>query len=454
MATQTVPQLLDARGNPMFSTTQPPVDGGYGPTLILVDPGGGHVKLTDRDANFRSMPYADLHASQSLVAGVIEGMRRRLAMVQRKVYRRPSRGQSQNGKPKFPEVDEDNTLHDLLNRPAPGFGGMSLREWQALPFVVNGNSLLVKYRGDGPGTPPTEIFPLDWRYSQAWARIGTPVIMWATVQTGEWVWIKPSEVVHTMWSSVAGPQGAWLGTSPLAQLGVPIKIDEAAQAFAASRFNNASRPGGIVMLPETVKVQQVPEFATRARNSIEGAYQGEDKAFRTAVLAAGATWTPWETGNDEAQLVQTRQQDAVETCAVLGQPFAVYFGTAGATPEGEAQAWKALMPWARAMDDRMQAQLVDPEQAWVDLFVKSDFDEVLFGDPLVLSDKMAVEFEVGIRRLNEARHPLGLNPVPGGDRFASEIAADTPVAGPDGQPVPPEQALLTQARTATAFERL
>lgn len=437
-----IPVLLDARGNP-FSTLVPPRNmpgvqqappgaylpngQAYGPTLILVQPGGGRVRLTDRDASLRSMPYADIQASQSPIATVIGGMMRRLATLPRKVYQWPAgnRVVSMPGigdapprtRPAFPEEihDPDNALWSLLHRPAPGFGAIKLREWQALSLLTNGNSLLVKFRANGVDTPPTEVFPLDWRYAQAWARIGTPVLMWGTVQTGQWVSIWPSEVIHTMWTSVAGPQGAWLGTSPLAQLGVTIKIDEAAAAFAASAFNNASRPGGIVTLPPEVAEQQVDAYATRARNMIEDAYRGEDKAFRVAVLGGGAEWRAWQTGNDEAQLTQTRTFDQVEICGVYGQPFNAYFGQNPASAENDAQCWKALQPWAHLMDDTLQAQLVDCEPEWQAqrLFVKSDFDEVLYSDPLLLSDKMVSEVGAGVRSRDEARVRLGL-PARGG----------------------------------------
>lgn len=461
MAQMPIPVLLNARGEPFESQVpsmtgrtygqQPDVE--YGPTYIIVDPGGGRVQLTDRDAEFRAMPYADIHATQSPVAAVVGGMVRRLASVPRKVYRKPPRGRSQNGRPVTPEHDDANSLHDLLHRPSPGFGRMMLSQWQALPWLVNGNSLLVKFRGNGPGTAPTQLFPLDWRWAQAWARLGTPVLMWATVQTGQWVWIRPSEVVHTMWASVAGPQGAWLGTSPLSQLGVTIKIDEAAQAFAASRFNNASRPGGIVKLPPDVAVKQVPEYTKIARDSIEGAYRGEDKAFRVAVLAGGADWTPWQTGNDEAQLTQTRMQDIREVCAVLGQPFDAYFGTA-ATAEAEAQAYKALKPYKAAEDEALQRQLVDPEPEWADLFLRSDFSEWLEADPLVVSDKAVAEWVSGLVTLDEARAMLGRPPV-GGDK-GSQFFTDNPAAavGPDGKPLPPGAASMGTARDISSLGRI
>ena len=419
-----LPVLYDARGNP-FSSVVPPggaqpeaappgatLPDGYQPTLILVEPGGGNIRLTERDAEFRSMAYADIQATQAPIAAVVGKMVRRLSVLKRKVYKKPARGKSQNGTPSLPEVDEDNTLHDLLCRPAPGFGRMSLTEWQALSLLVNGNSLLVKFRGDGKDEPPTELFPLDWRFSQAWARIGTPVMMWATVQTGQWVSIMPSEVVHTAWASVAGPNGAWLGTSPLGQLGVTIKIDEAAAAFAASHFQNASRPGGIISIsPQVVEARQLDNITTRIEKQVEQAYRGENRAFRTPVLAGGATWTPWGNGSaDEAQLVQTREQDFVEVCGVYDMPFSAMFSTQGRSAEDDAQVWKALMPFAEMLDDRLQAQLVDPEPEWDGFFVRSDFDEVLYGDPLVLSDKMVAEVGAGIRSRDEARIRLGLNP--------------------------------------------
>lgn len=421
------------------------------PTLVLVEPGGGRVGLTDQADQLRAMPYADVHASQPAIAAVVGAAVRRLALLPRKVYRKPPRAQSQNGKLKRPEVDEANTLHDLLQRPAPGFGRMTLTEWQVLSLFVNGNSLLVKFRARGEDTAPSEVFPLDWRWAQAWARLGTPVLMWGTVQTGEWVSIRPSEVVHTMWASVAGAQGAWLGTSPLTQLGVTIKIDEAAAAFAAARFNNQMRPGGVATLSPQVETRQVDDITTRVQAAIDKAYKGTDKAFKSVVLAGGTTLAPWPSVSDEAQLTQTRQYDYSEVCRVIGLP-----GNAAspATPEDDALTWKALMPWAAKADDCLNAQLVYPEPEWSDLFIRTDFDEALYGDPLVLSDKMAAEYEVGLRHLNEARHPLGLNPVDGGDRFFSEIQQDNPQMGPGGQPMTPQQEALQNARTVESIDRL
>jgi HK97 family phage portal protein len=432
--------------------------GGYGPTLILVEPGGGQVKLTDQDENLRAMPYADVHASQPAIASAVGAAVRRLALLPRKVYRKPAKGKSQNGRPMRPEHDVDNSLHDLLERPAPGFSRMSLTEWQALSLYVNGNSLLVKFRGDDADQEPQEVFPLDWRYAQAWARIGTPVVMWGTVQTGNWVSIAPSEVVHTAWASVAGPQGAWLGTSPLGQLGVTIKIDEAAQAFAAARFNNQIRPGGVASLSPEVDVRNVDNITTRVKAALDDAYKGTDKAFKNVVLAGGTTLAPWPSSSDEAQLVNTRQYDRGEVFEVIGLPANA---ASPSTPEDDALTWKALMPTAAMMDDRLNAQLVYPEPAWNGLFVKTDFDEALYGDPLVLSDKMAAEFDVGLRTLDEARHPLGLNPVPGrGGKFADEILAEdepAPTIGPDGKPAPQQpldQQLTQNARLVETAERL
>lgn len=438
--------LLDA--GPILSTGVPtvtytsPGDGAYvGGTTILVQPNGGRVELTEGEFEPRLMSYADGWASQAPIAAVIEKMRRRVAVLPRKVYQHPKGNRvvsmpATGGKPArtrkaLPEeiCDPSNGLCDLIWHPLEGYGEMALAEWQYLSLFVNGGSLLAKYRGNGPLEAPTAFVPLDWRYLQAWARLGRPVMAWATTQTGDWKWLLPSEALFTSWSTVAGAQGAWFCTSPLEQLSVTIKIDDAAQRYAAAYFKNAARPGGIISLDPSVNVRQVPEISDRLQKKADVNYGGVDKNFKVAVMGGGAKWEPWGNSAQEAQMVETREIDFRETCAVLDMPFDAMFGTMAATPEGEAQVWKAVGNWAKLGDDRFNAQVVQPEPEWVAerLFVKTDLQEVLYGDPLILSDKMIAETEAGIRSRNEARIPLGLEPRD--DPGADELIYNVPAAG-------------------------
>jgi HK97 family phage portal protein len=424
--------LLDATGNPMQGSMPPALwnpaappgsylpEGQYGPTTIIVDYGGGHVELTDADRP-RTISYADIFASQPAVAAVIGKLVRQISTIPLKVYKRPANGASQNGKPKMPEEQPDHPLSQLIEQPCPGYGAVSLKEWIAMPLLVHGNSLIAKFREDGPGTPPTELFPLDWRFLQAWARIGQPVIVWATVQTGVMKWIAPSETVYTAWVSPAGPNGAWLGTSPLAQLAQTIKIDEAAQRFAAQHFQHGARPGLIVTLPPTANTRQNPEILKRIEEQTNENYAGVDKAYKTLVLGGGADAKPLAQTADEAQLTQTRTWDRDEVRDVFDMP------PAGDTnsPEADAQLYKTtLRPIFHMICDRANAQLVRPEPEWVadGVFLKFDPSETLWGDPLVLSDKLVAEVSTGITTRNEARFALGRDPHP--NKYADELIVD------------------------------
>lgn len=427
--------LLDAYGNPfqtsvpaaMFQTPVAPpgafLPAGYGPTTIIVESGDGRVELTDRDNARRTISYADIYATQPAIGTVVNKLVRQISTLPLKVYQHPKFNASQNGKKKHPEEvgNPDHPLVKLLHEPAPGYDMVSLLEWITMPLYVHGNSLVGKFRAGGYGTPPTHLIPLDWRFLQAWARIGQPVMLWATVQTGVMKWIAPSETIYTAWTSPAGTNGAWLGTSPLHQLGVTIAIDEAAQSYARNHFKNAARPGGIITLPPSANVQKNEQLSDRLQKKADEMYAGVDKAFKVAVLGGGAEWKPWGQTADEAQLTETRQWDRAEIRDLFDLP------PDGDTmaPERDAQLYKTTLRKELVMiAARLNAQLVRPEPEWINerLFVKIDLTEALWGDPLVLSDKMAQEVSVGLRTRNEGRKALGLDPHK--NPFADELIVD------------------------------
>jgi HK97 family phage portal protein len=466
--------LLDAWSKPFsqqMPTERPPTPAGamlpmpYQPTTIIVEAGGGRVALTESDSAARTISYADIYATQPAVAWAVNKLYRNIATLPLKVYRHAPGNRTVNGKPAFPEevIDPSNSLVSLLSKPAPGHGPVSLKEWVVLPYFVHGNSLIAKFRGNGDGTAPTELLPLDWRFLQAWARIGQPVLVWATVQTGQLKYILPSETVFTAWTSPAGANGAFLGTSPLQQLGTTIKIDEAAQRFAAASFKNAGRPSGAIILPPEVDVRRNPEITTTVRKQVETIYGGVDNAMRIAVLGGGATWVPWSAGTVEAQLVATRQWDYDEVAMVYD-----LYNDKGSTniPETDARFFKTVARTHLVMiADRLQAQLVDPEPEWVDdrLFVKFDIAEHIIGDPLVFSDKMTAETLAGIRSVDEARVPLGLPPRGGvSDILLSDTYAGGGTGpggaggapGPAGAPGPTEKDAEQEARVISAVRRV
>jgi HK97 family phage portal protein len=481
MATPAQPQqyppgvLLDAMGNPMAPSVptslwqrQAAPDGaylpdGYGPTTIIIESGGGQVELTEDD-HLRMISYADIYASQVAVGTVVNKLVRQISTIPLKVYERPQHSASQNGKPKHPEeiVDSDDSLVSLLHHPAPGYGAVSLKEWISMPLFVHGGSVIAKFRGNGYGEVPTQIIPLDWRYLQAWARIGTPVLLWASMQTGVMKWIAPSEVVYTAWTSPAGSNGAWLCTSPLQQLGTTVAIDEAAQRYAKAHFKHAARPGLIITLPPTANVQQNSAMVDRMQEKADENYAGVGNAWKTMVLGGGAEAKPFGQTAEEAQLTATRAWDWSEIRDLYDLPPASDTNN----PEADAQLYKTtLRVHFEMIADRLNAQLVYPEPEWRNArkFIRADMSEVLWGDPLVLSDKMVAEVIAELRTVDEARVALGLQPRGGdADKLPSELtdpanpsATGDPAAGPGGAPAQtPQQIAMAEARSISAINKV
>lgn len=457
--------LLDATGNPfqiqapmsLYGPPQPAPPGayvdGYGAHTIIVEPGGGRIELTKSDRHERTENYADIYSSQPAVGAVVNKLVRQAVTIPLKVYQHAkgnrmvslppdANGGSPRLRPAKPQevIDPDNSLWRLLNYPAPCYGPVQFLEWVVLPLYVNGNSLIAKFRGNGENEAPTELIPLDWRFVQAWARLGQPVTVWGSLQTGRLKWITPGETIHTAWASVSGSNGAWLGTSPLAHLKSTIKVDEAAQRWSGSYFENAARPGGMLVLPPDVNVRQAPEITSRIEHQVQEFYGGVDRAFRTMVLGGGAKWQ--QTGNNpgEAQLVTTREWDLAEVAFGYGLTRQDFLGPTSAESESRIVS-TVTAPTLKMVADRINAQLVRPEPEWDGsrLFVHFEIDDVLYGDPLVRSDKMVSEVLAGIRSIDEARMMLGLEPRGGG---ADELLQVTQVAAG----IKDEKSVATAAR--------
>lgn len=456
MASPSVGVLLDASGQPL-NTSRPGAFGGpadYQPTTVIVQGGGQQVTLTPSEGRQRTISYSDIYETQPAVGAAVNKLVRQIATVPLKVYQRPKNGKTVNGRAPFPEEVWDHPLVDLLNKPAPGHGPVSLKEWLTMPTFVHGNSLVAKYRANGPNTPPTECIPLEWRYLQAWARIGEPVLVWATVQTGAMKWILPSETIHVSWAAPSG----WLGVSPLRQLGVTVRLEEAAQRYASASFANGARPSGAIVLPSGVDPKKAPELMDRIQARVEEVHGGVDQAFKVAVLGGGADWRPMSFTAVEAGLEDSRQRNLAEVGMVYDLPPRA-LGAApesGTAEEDNAYLFKVVLrPHFAMIADRLQAQLVDPEPEWAkdNLFLGFDLTEQLAGDPVQLSANMVAEASAGLRTANEARVVLGLAPSddPAADQLsyltragagqlgspAESITETFAEKGTPGQPIPP-----------------
>jgi HK97 family phage portal protein len=373
--------------------------GNPAPPLAMPVPMNQPVRLSGQD---RLITYADSVATYPTIFAVWSKLVRNLSTTDIGVFR-------DEGEGKLTRV-WDTSLEKLLREPAPGKGLIDLLQWWFNPYFVEGNGLVAKFRADGPGTLPTNLIPLDWRYMSALAVPGGPVETWISHQIGDAREIDPSEVVHLAWHS---PSGSVIGTSPLQSLGVAIKLDDAAGRYQNASLANAARPSGALVIPAEAKT---PDERKEMREQVEAMHKGVDNAFRLAVLFGGLSFQKLSFSAAEAELDSTRQRSQEEVCIAYDVRRSVIAeNAAGSTQTLEdilRDFHRSLIPHTGLIAQVIQRQLIDPEPEWADekLCVRLDLSELLKGTYREESDIASHLFVNGITARDESRARIGLPP--------------------------------------------
>jgi HK97 family phage portal protein len=361
-----------------------------------------------RDASsYPQMTFDQIYRTQPWVAAVVNKLVRQISRTPLKVYRDGADGN--HVRVRMGDNDPGASLDYLLNWPAPRKGAIHLKQWLARPLLVFGNSLIAKYYGDGPEFPPTELVPMDWRYIDAYAQPGGEVEIWRTTQLGSPRFVAWESTVHTAWDA-----DGCIGISPLEQLATSVMIEDAAERLTKASFQNASRPSGGIALPANMTNANEAQMR-QMRQDIEAMHRGVDNAFKVALLAPGAQWVPMSFNLQDSAVLDMRQYNREEICAVydlkpsqvgaIATPGAGY----GSVVEVNRDLYRtSLPPWFRLMEETIECQLIRPEPLWEGLHVEFEYAAMLQGDPEAVAAQLATEIAAPARTPNEARDVLNL----------------------------------------------
>jgi HK97 family phage portal protein len=360
------------------------------------------IQLTEQNGVTPAISFEDIYHSQPVVAALVNKLLRQISTLPLGVMKLNSQNEPQ-------PVARDHDLAQLLRSPAPRRSALNLKQWIARPVLIHGNSLIAKFRGNGADKPPTNLLPLRWPYVSAFAQYGGPIEWWGTTQIGEWKWLPVAESVHFGWESDLGE----IGISPLEQLGMVLKLEDAAQRYQVASLVNGARPSGAIVTPKDAKLDETDKSEMRA--DLRQMYEGVDNAFRVALLTGGAEWRPMSFSAVEAQLMEQRKVSRDEACMVFDVPPQLIGdlsrGTLSSVQEIHRMLYvTVLRPWLAFIEETLTAQLVDPEPEWADegLLLRFDLAEVLRGNSDAEITAAAQAFMNGLITLNEARAKLGL----------------------------------------------
>lgn len=368
----------------------------------------------DDDAYLKS--FEAIYRSQPIISAVVDKLTRRIATLPVQVLQRDQNGARE-------EVHGD-SLDTLMHKPMRRWSTVHLVSHIAQSLLVNGNAVVAKVRSTGdPEAPPDMLWPLGWSYLSAYGQQGGTIEFWTTTQfEGQERIFLADDLVHFAWPA---PDGCEIGVSPLEKLGVTIRIEDAAQRHQTAMFRNGVRPSAAVSMNDPNATKEKLEYAGEV---VKAAHGGVDKAGSWVWLGANTTVQPLTLSPVEAALMDQRQRNWEEVAAVydMAGPLSgdLTHGTYSNVQVILDSLYRDVVPpWTTLIADTMQAQLIDPEPAWLDKMVRFDFSDKLRGDPLVQSAVDKSDVEAGIRTRDEAREARGLV-AKGGDAAVLTMAVN------------------------------
>jgi HK97 family phage portal protein len=345
--------------------------------------------------------YEAIFRSQPVVAAAVNKLTRRIATLPLDAYQRTG----DNAR----EIVRGDTLDSLIRHPMPRWGTTHLVAHIAQSLLTHGNTVVAKVRTNGPDEPPDRLWPLDWAHMNAYGPTGGTIEWWSTTQFGEERFIAAADTVHFAWP---GPDGGEIGVSPLEQLGVTLRIEDAAQREQASMFRNGIRPSAAVAMEDEKPTR---EKLLLAKEFVESAHKGMDKSGSWLFTGANTKVTPLSWTPVEAALMQQRQLSREEVGMVYDLAGPLMNDLTHGTYSNVAELLKGLYrdvipPWTTLIVETFQSQLLDPEPAWLDRLFRFDFTDKLRGDPSEMATSLKTQVEAGLISRNEGREVLGKEP--------------------------------------------
>lgn len=369
----------------------------------------GAVRLVDG----KPISYERIYRTQPWVAAAVNLLVRQISRLPLKSYRMQADGQRTRLRSPHPVVA-------LLESGAP----TRLKQQVALGLLVQGNAVF--WKGRRPtGAPPAALRHLDWRLLEPQlTRDETHILFWRWTGDSELgipEFLGPEDVVHFKWEAPDGP----IGISPLEQLGVTIRGEEAAQRYQQNTLGNGGNPRVAVTMAPEVRADDANTKLFMAMLAEE--YAGPENAGKPWVLGGGVQDVKTLTQTAvEAELIEQRKVARTEVAAVYQAPPPLIGDLEHATYSNIEELHRILYvttlgPPLTLIAETLRADVILHVPAWRNIFCEFDLAEVLKGDMKERLEAYQLAIRNGIKTVNEVRQ-LENDP-----KFTDVPAADAPL---------------------------
>lgn len=288
-------------------------------------------------------------------------------------------------------------LAKLLRRPYPRGSSFNWKAHIAYDLHVQGHALVIKWREEGAGAPPTELWPVPWRNVELISDERGPIGFRIGVGA-ESYYVGPEEVIH--WEL---PKGV----SPLAPLRRTLALEDAATTWQGENLRNGVTPRGAFVTDQRLNKDSMPAL----RAELEKLYAGPENAGRFGVFDQGLKWEAMGQSAVDAELISQRKLSREEVCSALDVPPPLVGILDNASLNNVIELRKALYDAIAAklvlIEETIQVQLIDPEPAWDGISAEFDTSELLRQDPEARARTFLMEQQSSTSSINERRKVAG-----------------------------------------------
>lgn len=362
----------------------------------------------------RQVSYAELFATQPWIGAAVMRMLTWAVRVPLKVYRRKSEDERVRVR------HDEHPFARMTVRPWLGDDGGQVATQAALvqsilgPMCIHGNALFEIAKSGGEEW----LKPMDWRNSTPIGnRLGESIDGWRyqpSIGSSE-RYLTKSNVLRFGWWSPLGP----LGVSPLEMLGTTVGVEDSAQRYQRSIFENGARPpSAIETTVDFLGLDEIDrkELLDQLREDVDDLYTGPERGGKPAILPPGLQWKAIAGSSaHEAQLIEQRKVAREEVAGVYMIPPPM-LGILDNATYSNIQTQKEMI-----YSDSVGPPLVLAEQILTatiardyygedDLYAEFDFGPVLRGDRLKEITALRAAIGGAIYTPNEARRALNLPP--------------------------------------------
>lgn len=193
-----------------------------------------------------------------------------------------------------------------------------------------------------------------------------------------------------------------------------IKLGLAVERYAQKYFENGTATRGVLKAPPNI----TPEQYSQVVDAWQAAHTGNDNAWTTPVLAYGVEWQDVSVPNNDAQLIELRKYQLLETARLMRvSPYAIQHYEAGGTYQNiEAQGAdlvkNCLQHWITPLEQELTAKLCTG-----DYFVELLVDARLRGDTKSRYEAYQIGRNGGWLSINDIRRFENMPDVDGGDTY-------------------------------------